>query len=141
MEVISPARRYAAKKQALNGNTYEYWLQDYEDKHKRLDEILREKDLLKEILSQREDVATVTRCKSLVEVGFIETFPQSSRGYGLETVSGFYERVANASIDKARVYAQMLNISFEKLTDVYNKVGETLGEEYKKIQYDLKSHI
>lgn len=91
----APWYDWAENKQRECGGTVDEWVAKYHQMSDRLTEILEEKDLMKDVQTpHRTDVKSVRHCKRLEEAGFIQQFPQNARGYGLESVMGFYEKAS-----------------------------------------------
>jgi len=137
--VIAPWYDWAENKQKESGGSVEEWVAKYHQMSDRLTQILEEKGLMKDVLTpQRTDVTKVRHPKTLKEAGFIKDFPQNARRYGLETVTGFYERVSEPRI--AELAASVMGITTNELSELRAKIELKLGQEYIDISKELEKY-
>jgi|GEM_PF-6570082 len=137
--MISPQFRWAENKQRECGGSIESHLAEYTLLHERLDKILEEKDLMKDVPTPyRTDVTKVRHCKTIDEAGFIKEFPQSARGYGLESVMGFYDIISKPEFIEWA--AAMMGINKDKILELHARIESKLGKEYVSISKEIKKY-
>ena len=71
--------RYANKKQEQFGGSVDGYIQKYYQQTNRLSDILKERGLMKDVPTFREDKQIVRLPKTLFEAGFIEHLPPTNK--------------------------------------------------------------
>ena len=138
--MIAPEYVWAQNKQRECGGSIEEWAVKYNSMSKRLIEILEEKDLMKDIQTPyRTDVSKVRHPKTLQEAEFIKELPQDARGYGLESVMGFYEMSLEPKFTEFII--QCMGLTSKTYLELKNKIEARVGDEYVNISKERKKYF
>ncbi|MBI4918554.1 hypothetical protein HY837_01380 [archaeon] len=135
--------RYAQNKAKVCGGNYEDYVKEYNEKNKRLDEIITEKDLTRPEKERKylDNYKTLKECKLLSKI------PSGAYAYGLADPLSFYSTVSIAN-EEARegnsepksFCRQILNLNEKEFDDLYERVKNFLGQEYVSIAEELHKY-
>ena len=139
MEVPALEWLYAYSKQRAHGGTLEAWAEEYNNYRLRQQELLKERDLLKEDRPSRP-------YKTLTEAGLVNLTPTALRAalaYGFWHVPGLYHHLQlNLQSDQRRKAISIhLELNEQELAALEHRVKELLGREYLDISDELNKYL
>lgn len=135
---------YAEGKQNECGGSYESYLDEYDTNINRLESILKDKGLTKEVsFATRQDGQPVLRYKTLEELGLIKKLPAQAKSYGVHMPASLFDKLTYSinTCESRKFVAECLNLSEQEFAILYKKVSELLGGEYISVCSDLHKFI